>query len=291
MSTEIMLLTKDNREAFEPCVMPDIWQHMGDNDIFGYGIAEESNAVGAIVGSYDNEDDIINILSIGVSPEYQRRGFASQLLKHLEGVCSVNGFYEIHARYFMSEQERAPLESLLTSCGYSFVEGEFKQVTFTLGSLKGSRGEKQLLKAQAANTMGKLVRYGELAPQLQKWLLGQVSIRWEESSTLSPTRSCISVRDGQVVGAVLISEEPGTLEIVQLHSVAGEEAASMLCLFAAMAEAYATLPADTVVRFHAVDDIAVDLSNKLLGDCETSTIHEQIAYRSVISAVTESPEE
>ncbi|MEG1778004.1 MAG: GNAT family N-acetyltransferase [Angelakisella sp.] len=286
MDTEMMLLTNENRGAYERCVMSDIWLHMEENDIFGYGIAADSQAVGAVVCSY--VDDVVNILSLGVSPEYRRRGFARQLLAHLEQVCSLNGFSEIQGRFFMGEQASAPLEALLTSCGYSLIDGEFKQVTFALGDLVGSRVEKQLRKTNEAQTMKKLTTLGELTPEQQVWLLDNVSVDWGEMPRLSLTRSCASLHDGKILGAVLLSEELGALEIVQLYSTVESEAASMLCLFATMGEALVTLPPDTMVRFHAADDIADSLMTKLLDNCKITITNERIAYRSV--AINSAPQ-
>ncbi|MEG0764259.1 MAG: GNAT family N-acetyltransferase [Oscillospiraceae bacterium] len=279
MDTEIMLLTKENRGAYEPCIMGDIWLHMEDNDIFGYGIAEDNNAVGAVVCSY--VDGLVNILSLGVSPEYRRRGLARKLLTHLEQMCSANEFVEIQARFFMDAQACMPLEELFASCGYSLTDGDFKQVSFVLGDLVESRIEKQLRKTNEAQTMKKLRTLGELTPEQQEWLLNSVNVEWSEMPRLSLSRSCASLRNGEILGAVLISEENGSLEIVQLYSAADSEAASMLCLFATMGEALDTMPPETMVRFHAADDITNNLTTKLLDNCKIKTTNERIAYRSV----------
>ncbi|MEG1972361.1 MAG: GNAT family N-acetyltransferase, partial [Oscillospiraceae bacterium] len=174
MDTKIMLLTKENRDAYQPCVMEDVWLNMGNNDIFAYGIAKDDHAVGAVVCSF--VDGLVNILSLGVSPEYRRQGFARKLLVHLEQVCSANEFSEIQVRFFMDAELCAPLEKLLASCGYSLTDGDFKQIFFRLGDLVGSRVEKQLRKTNEAQTMKKLRTLGELTPQQQEWLLDKVDV-------------------------------------------------------------------------------------------------------------------
>ena len=262
-------IDSDTAREFADYILPVVAKAREFDDYMFYAMLDEGHIAGLLVADPIRIGP--EILSIGLSPAYQKKGLAKELLSYtLEDMITMyDGSEGISPNYFgatiMADRKTAgTLSRIFEQCGFKpGFEGTFYETTV------GSIDESELLHNQSvlkylseAEGMEHFRSLKDI-PQKQLLVFGNYLVEKNISSGIIPEEleediSIIGFNEDKIDTAILFfKENDGTIQNALLYRVNdGTLPTNLIRLLTKSAEiAYRKYPKDTRISFFAGDEI------------------------------------
>lgn len=152
---QIGYISKNELPVFENLLSSDVVQSIKKNmAVTALGISVEGMAIGAIAGYID--DEIFKIMSLFISPDYRRRGYATSLIKELRLLLKLySDIKDMELSFTVSHKEHELFITFLEKFGF-IKESNFGRNLYMLSMEK-------LIQSSLAKE-GKLITSREFLP-------------------------------------------------------------------------------------------------------------------------------
>lgn len=237
---------------------------------YGYVCAYTDDDVITGMAVFSPEPGRSRLLSVAVSPEYQRQGVGNGLLAYIGSISLGNGIPEIGCTYSESEDGWEKLDKFLTACSYKQAD-EYAVYETTVGKFKDYR----VFEEEALPLKPHIVQLEDI----KTFVLNGFDAYLTKHGLFAPINrneyhheySMFYVENDEVVSCVLYSElDNGNLEVSYAYlDSKSKNMKSLVDLFMASGQLiYNTKDADTVMSVATLNEASGKLAKYMLQGLE-----------------------
>lgn len=241
-----------------------------DRESYAYVCAYTDDDVITGMAIFSIEPGSSQLLSVVVSPEYQRQGVGNGLLAYIGSISLGNGIPEISCLYSESEENWEKLDKFLSSCSYEQTY-EYAVYATTVGKLKDYIDFEQGVFPLRNNYVQLKDLKTNVLNRFSTYLASRGLFAPIKRNEYHPEYSMFYVENDEVVSCVLCSEmDNGDLEVSYAYlDKDSNNMKSLVCLFIASGLlVYKTKDADTVISIATLNAASEKLAKYMIEGLE-----------------------
>ncbi|MCF2615744.1 GNAT family N-acetyltransferase [Oscillibacter valericigenes] len=264
------ILDQENLKFFLPFLSPALRRGAEQGAFLVAGAVEDNLAVGA--AAFSKAGSEARLESIAVSPEYQRYGIASGLLRYLRSVLPALDCFALKASLAPGQAKETAVKSLLESLGFQAVSGP-TMISCPIAALRSSPLLQPLLHTEI---QGVAPMKDVPKPRLREFgtaLLQQGTtaspLDWE---VFDPELSFFGLNERQEISCCVCTlQEENGISVEWLYTTPAGVKRLVLAVVALLRACEERFPPDALFSAVLVDDSARNLLEHLGGDAVTYT--------------------
>ncbi len=272
MDLKIAALKKDQLSLYRTFLINEALERIPEKEVHILGALADGKLVGVLAFA---EGEPARLLSIAVTPEYQRKGIGSALVDELSGRL-INAGTEGMDAFLFEEDEQAyrELSEFLYYCGFMVLES-FPDVIVSLGEVAANREFSRTEIGKKIKNTRLLSELSELEKKkLGKLLSTQAGYHYYPRKGLLDSVSCVYEDKGEMLGCVLMGEKQDDLELqfVFLASHYQDRAALFRMMCRSLNEARAVYGDEKKLRILALHETAQKIVEFFFSESEGADI-------------------
>ena len=268
------ILDHENLKFFLPFLSPALRRGAEQGAFLVAGAVEDNLAVGA--AAFSKAGSEARLESIAVSPEYQRYGIASGLLRYLRSVLPALGCFALNASLAPGQAKEAVVKNLLEGVGFQAVSGP-TMISCPIAALQSSTLLQPLLHSDLRGIVPMKdvpkLRLREFGVSMLQQGITASPLDWE---IFDPELSFFGLNERQEVSCCVcaLREENG-ISVEWLYTTPAGVKRLVLTVAALLHACEEQFPPDALFSAVLVDDSARNLLEHLGGDAVTYTAATQ----------------
>ena len=112
---EYGLLDKEKAENYKDFLSPEAYSRRKEESVFYYGAICDEKVVGVASFIADDESEL---LSVSVSPKWQKQGIGSELVDGIVDIVKDCGSALLETFFFVQEGNESGMDKFLWRCGF-----------------------------------------------------------------------------------------------------------------------------------------------------------------------------
>ena len=268
------ILDRENLKLFLPFLPPALRHGAEQGTFLVAGAVEDELAVGA--ASFSKAGSEARLESIAVSPEYQRYGIASGLLRYLRSVLPALGCFALNASLAPGQAKETAVKNLLECLGFQAVSGP-TMISCPIAALRSSPLLQPLLHSDLRGIVPMKdvpkLRLKELGTSLLQQGTIVSPLDWE---VFDPELSFFSLNERQEISCCVCAlREENSISVEWLYTTPAGVKRLVLAVVALLRACEERFPPDALFSAVLVDGSARNLLEHLGGDAVTYTAATQ----------------
>ena len=268
------ILDRGNLKFFLPFLSSALRSGAEQGRFLVAGAVEDGLAVGA--AAFSKAGSEARLESIAVSPEYQRYGIASGLLRYLRSVLPALGCFALNASLAPGQAKETAVKNLLEGLGFQAVSGP-TMISCTIAALRSSPLLQPILHTEIRGVVPMKdvpqLRLRELGAALLQQGITASPLDWE---VFDPELSFFGLNERQEISCCVcaLREENG-ISVEWIYTTPASAKRLVLAVVALLRACEENFPPDARFSAVLVDNSARKLLEHLGGDAVTYTAATQ----------------
>jgi len=263
---EYTLLDRKKAEVYQAYLTPEVYERRLEKKVFFYGASTETEIVGVAALEAGQESEL---LSVAVSPAWQRQGIGSELVDRAGDLLKENGASLFTTYLSGTEEEIEGLDTFLWRCGFNLTE-EQPVGNFIVEDAK----ESEILKKAAGTRMPKEVcTLSEVPAIVEKtfanYLQTQDQYYGWDSGRIRKDLSAVYLEKQGITACVLLSEgeeKELILEFAYVDAACHDQLALLHLLGHSLNLISEKYPKDTKMSIITMNPVSENILTKILGE-------------------------
>lgn len=262
---EYGLLDKEKAENYKDFLSPEAYSRRKEESVFYYGAICDEKVVGVAAFIADDESEL---LSVSVSPKWQKQGIGSELVDGIVDIVKDCGSALLETFLFVQEGNESGMDKFLWRCGF-YKEEEYLVGGFCLKDMKRIDAVKKVIEKGIPKHVTSLseVSDAEINRFGRELMRKELYTGWE-TTEFQKQVSSVYLEGGQIEACLLFSDYGDELHLEYAY-VDPKSDNPMIFLYLtanAVLKAESEYADDTKISALAINEISEKLLEKLCGD-------------------------
>lgn len=262
---EYGLLDKNKADVYKDYLTPEAYSRRNEDSVFYYGAICEEKIVGVAAFVADDESEL---LSVSVSPKWQKQEIGSELVDGIVDMVKECGSTMIEAILFVQDNEEEGVDKFLWRCGFN-EEEEHLVGGFTLKDINNNDMIKKIIDKKLPEQVKSLSQVSDIeARNFGSSLMKRGVYSGWEAGKFNEHISSVYIESGRISACLLFSDEGDALNLE--FAYVDPKNNNQLILLYLIANAYLKAESeyaqDTEISTLAMNETSERLLEKLIGD-------------------------
>lgn len=259
------LLDKKKVDVYKDFLSPEAYNRRDEDSVFYYGAIGEDRIVGVAAFVADDESEL---LSVSVSPNWQKQEIGSELVDGIADMVKECGSTMLETFLFVPDGEEKGVEKFLWRCGFN-AEEEHLVGSFTLKDIKNNDVIKKIIDSKFPEKVKSLSQVSDMeARDFGNSLMKKGIYSGWETGRFHERLSSVYMERGRISACLLFSDEGDELNLE--FAYVDPKNSNRLILLYLIANAYLKAESeyaeDTKISTLAMNETSERLLEKLIGD-------------------------
>lgn len=259
------LLDKNKVDVYKAFLSPEAYSRRNEDSVFYYGAVCEEKIVGVAAFVADDESEL---LSVSVSPKWQKQEIGSGLVDGIVDMVKECGGTMLETLLFVQDDEEEGIEKFLWRCGFS-AEEEHLVGGFTLKDIKNNDVIKKIMDKKLPEKVKSLSQVSDIeAREFGSSLMKKGIYSGWETGRFHERLSSVYIERGRISACLLFSDEGDELNL-ELAYVDPKNNNRLILLYLianAYLKAESEYAEDTKISTLTMNETSERLLKKLIGD-------------------------
>ena len=262
---EYALLDKNKVDVYKDYLTPEAYSRRNEDSVFYYGAICEEKIVGVAAFVADDESEL---LSVSVSPKWQKQEIGSELIDGIVDMVKECGSTMLETILFVQDNEEEGVEKFLWRCGFN-EEEEHLVGSFSLKDIKKNDVIKKIIDKKLPEKVKSLSQVSDTeACDFGNSLMKKGIYSGWETGRFHDRLSSVYMERGRILACLLFSDEGDELNLEFAYVDPKND--NRLILLYLIANAYLKAESeyaeDTEISALAMNETSERLLEKLIGD-------------------------
>lgn len=262
---EYGLLDKKQIDIFKEFLSLEAYSRRMEDKVFYYGAICDGKVVGVAAFVADDESEL---LSVSVSPKWQKQGIGSELVDGIMDIVKECGSALLETFLLVQEENESGIDQFLWRCGF-YKEEEYLVGGFTLKDIKSIDAIKKVTSKGLPKHVASLSEISNVeVNRFGRELMRKELYKGWETTEFQKQVSSVYLEEGQIEACLLFSDtgDELNLEYAYVDSESDNRMVFLYLIANAVLKAASEYADDTKISALAINETSEKLLEKLCGD-------------------------
>ncbi|MGN0413057.1 MAG: GNAT family N-acetyltransferase [Lachnospiraceae bacterium] len=262
---EYALLDKNKVDVYKDYLTPEAYSRRNEDSVFYYGAICEGKIVGVAAFAADGESEL---LSVAVSPKWQKQGIGSELVDGIVDMVKACGSTMLETILVVQDDKEEGIDKFLWRCGFN-EEEEHLVGGFTFKDVKNNDVIKKIRDKKLPEQVKSLSQVSKMeARDFGSSLMKKGIYPGWETGSFNERLSSVYMERGRISACLLFSDEGDdvNLEFAYVDPQNRNQLIFLYLVANSILKAESDYAEDTKIWTVAMNETSEELLKKLLGD-------------------------